>query len=225
MLKAKLVVVGGESQHTEVELRLPTIIGRGRDVNLTVSHPLVSRRHAEIYERDGRLFVRDLGSLNGTFVNNQRIESDQPMDPEQLLTLGNVTFRAIYKIGNQADANEMDVLVDSPSISDEATDVNSDSDTEAVIDTGNDRSNADQSAASKSGFSNETVDVDSLHSSDSEGRESNTSQKPETSLSLTAENAKISRAECTSDGGFVDDRHSENLDGSGMGLLLKKVPR
>ena len=35
----------------------------------------VSRRHAEIVREDNRHEIRDLGSLNGTFVNRHRIES------------------------------------------------------------------------------------------------------------------------------------------------------
>jgi pSer/pThr/pTyr-binding forkhead associated (FHA) protein len=98
MLSAKLVVVGGDAKRREVNLKLPTIIGRGREgVSLTLPHKLVSRKHTEIFEQDGGLFVRDLGSLNGTFVNNQRIEGDQPLKPNELLTLGNVTFRAVYE--------------------------------------------------------------------------------------------------------------------------------
>ena len=99
MLKAKLVVVGGEAKQTEVRLKvLPTIIGRGREATLTLPHPLVSRQHCEIFEENGRLYVKDLSSLNGTYLNNERIEGQQPFDPDQLLTLGNVTFRAVYEI-------------------------------------------------------------------------------------------------------------------------------
>lgn len=106
MLDAKLVVVGGDAKSAEVRLKLPTIIGRGKEAGLTVPHGLVSRQHTEIIERDGRLFVRDLGSLNGTFVNNHRIEDEQPLDPNQLLTLGNITFRAIYEIGCSPQAGD-----------------------------------------------------------------------------------------------------------------------
>lgn len=99
MLNAKLLVVGGDAKSGEVLLRLPTTIGRGREATLTLPHPLVSRVHCEIVEREGRLVVKDLSSLNGTFVNNKRIEGEQALDPEQLLTLGNVTFRAVYEVG------------------------------------------------------------------------------------------------------------------------------
>jgi pSer/pThr/pTyr-binding forkhead associated (FHA) protein len=98
MLNAKLVVVGGDAKKTEVQLKLPTVIGRGKEAGLTVPHALVSRRHTEIFEREGQLFVRDLGSLNGTYVNNTRIEGDEPLEPDQLLTLGNITFRAVYEV-------------------------------------------------------------------------------------------------------------------------------
>ena len=73
-MRAKLVVVGGDTKTREVELRLPAILGRGREATLTLPHPLVSRQHCEIMETEGALVVRDLGSLNGTFVANERIE-------------------------------------------------------------------------------------------------------------------------------------------------------
>jgi len=106
MLDAKLVVVGGDAKSAEVSLKLPTVIGRGKEANLTVPHALVSRRHTEIFEKEGRLFVRDLGSLNGTFVDNLKIDGDSALEPNQLLTLGNITFRAVYSIQNESSASD-----------------------------------------------------------------------------------------------------------------------
>lgn len=97
MLNAKLVVVGGDAKASEISLKLPTVIGRGKDVTLTLPHALVSRKHTEIFAQDGWLFVKDLGSLNGTYVNNRRIKEAQKLLPNHLLTLGNVTFRAVYE--------------------------------------------------------------------------------------------------------------------------------
>lgn len=102
-LNVTLVVVGGDVKTPEVKLRLPSTVGRGRDCSIMLRHPLVSRQHCEIFEAGGALLVRDLGSLNGTFVNNQRIEGDAPLQPGQLLTIGTVTFRAMYDL-NSVDA-------------------------------------------------------------------------------------------------------------------------
>jgi pSer/pThr/pTyr-binding forkhead associated (FHA) protein len=99
-MDAKLVVVGGEARVTEVQLKLPTIIGRGRAAGITLPHPLVSRQHCEIYEEQGRLVVNDLGSLNGTFVGDQRINEPTYLLPGELLTVGTVTFRAAYALAN-----------------------------------------------------------------------------------------------------------------------------
>ncbi len=47
-----------------------TLLGRGRDVQLRVEDVAISRVHARIVRReDGRFFVEDMGSTNGTFVN------------------------------------------------------------------------------------------------------------------------------------------------------------
>jgi pSer/pThr/pTyr-binding forkhead associated (FHA) protein len=95
MLDVKLVVIGGATENDEIKLELPAIVGRARDTTIPLPHPLVSRRHCELFERDGRLIVRDLGSTNGTFVGSERI-SESDLEHGQLLTIGTVTFRAFF---------------------------------------------------------------------------------------------------------------------------------
>jgi hypothetical protein len=52
-----------------------TLIGRSPECDVFLDDVTVSRRHAELV-RDGETFsIRDLGSLNGTYVNRRRIES------------------------------------------------------------------------------------------------------------------------------------------------------
>ena len=96
-MDAKLVVVSGTTKASEVTLRLPAVIGRGRDSTVMLPHPLVSRRHCEVFESNGYLVVRDMGSLNGTFVNNKRI-TEAVLPPGGLLTLGSITFQAAYEL-------------------------------------------------------------------------------------------------------------------------------
>ena len=95
-MEAKLIVVEGKASKGAVALKLPAVIGRSREAGLTVAHPMVSRRHCEIFEVDGLLMIRDLGSLNGTEVAGQRI-SEAPLLPDDLFTVGPLTFRAVYE--------------------------------------------------------------------------------------------------------------------------------
>lgn len=119
-MKAKLIVVGGDAKPTEIDLTLPSVIGRGRSATLTLPHPLVSREHCEIYLSEGRLHVRDLGSLNGTYVGNERVE-DAALPAGGLLTVGTVTFRAVYEDPSvEADVDDLSFSV-SDSDSDELT--------------------------------------------------------------------------------------------------------
>jgi hypothetical protein len=97
-MEAKLIVVGGDVKASEINLKLPTIIGRGKGATLLLQHPLVSRQHCEIYEHEGQLVVRDMGSLNGTYVNNARLSEPTLLPSGDLLTIGDVTFRAEYYV-------------------------------------------------------------------------------------------------------------------------------
>jgi pSer/pThr/pTyr-binding forkhead associated (FHA) protein len=96
-VEAKLIVIEGDALARQYDLQLPTIIGRSRRTDLTLGHPLVSRQHCEVFEANGVLMVRDLGSLNGTFVGQTRIaEQAMPVKPGDLLSVGPVTFQAVY---------------------------------------------------------------------------------------------------------------------------------
>ena len=62
---------------------------------MQLDHSLISRHHCELYEENGQMMVRDLGSRNGTFIGGQRVET-APVPAGELLTVGGITFRAIY---------------------------------------------------------------------------------------------------------------------------------
>jgi len=61
-----------------------TLIGRSPECDIFLDDVTVSRRHAELV-REGDMFtIRDLGSLNGTYVNRRRIESTVLEDDDEL---------------------------------------------------------------------------------------------------------------------------------------------
>lgn len=75
------------------EVDRPTmVVGRGRDAAIALPDPSVSRVHARlIAQPDGHVLVEDMGSANGTFVNNQRVRIWQ-LSEGDLLRFGNVEF-------------------------------------------------------------------------------------------------------------------------------------
>jgi pSer/pThr/pTyr-binding forkhead associated (FHA) protein len=50
------------------------VIGRHPDSTICLDDVTVSRRHAHLEQSEGQVVLRDLGSLNGTYVNQERIE-------------------------------------------------------------------------------------------------------------------------------------------------------
>jgi len=92
-MNAKLVVVKG-AQPAAIHLqRLPTVIGRSAEATVKMPSNQVSRTHCEVYDDEGELAVRDLGSANGTFVNGQRIEGPTALGSGDLVKIGPVTLR------------------------------------------------------------------------------------------------------------------------------------
>ncbi len=69
-----LVVVYGDELGRKFELDRPTtIVGRSAGADIRVDHETVSRAHAELVVDGARVELRDLGSMNGTWVNDERV--------------------------------------------------------------------------------------------------------------------------------------------------------
>ncbi len=66
------------------------VIGRSRSSDLVISHPTISNTHAEIYQKRGNLYIQDLQSKNGTFLNDKRLKRRQALKTGDILQLGGV---------------------------------------------------------------------------------------------------------------------------------------
>ncbi|MBI5383914.1 MAG: FHA domain-containing protein [Verrucomicrobia bacterium] len=67
-------------------------IGRVEDNSFQVPDGSVSSHHCEIYVKGSEVWVKDLGSTNGSFINGQQITEAQ-LRPSQILRLGQVEIR------------------------------------------------------------------------------------------------------------------------------------
>jgi anti-anti-sigma factor len=93
----RLIALNGRCRGRAVDIRsTPFVLGRDRSCQLQADWPTISRRHASIERRDGRVLVRDLGTTNGTTLNDRtlRAESAELSDGDRL-QVGPLAFSVI----------------------------------------------------------------------------------------------------------------------------------
>lgn len=83
----------------------PFRIGRQAGLELVLPSYVVSKVHAELYQQDGQLRIRDLGSRNGTFVNRKTI-TDAAVAADDVIQLGDFQFRIAHP--DALEANDAD---------------------------------------------------------------------------------------------------------------------
>ncbi len=110
---ARLVITQPSGQMEVFEITRPTIeIGRAESNDLVLNHASVSRHHTKLeINADSRAVLWDLGSLNGTLVNGQRIEQHPLSDQDQIqigmyqLKYESAEGRAMHvEVGNRPDS-------------------------------------------------------------------------------------------------------------------------
>jgi FHA domain/zinc-ribbon domain len=74
-----------------------TTIGRSPDCDIFLDDVTVSRRHAVLVGREGEFYVEDQGSLNGTFLNRQRIDSSRRIEDGDELQIGKYRLTFLSK--------------------------------------------------------------------------------------------------------------------------------
>lgn len=75
----------------------PFTIGRGSNASLSIVSPTVSTLHAELRVENGDLWVKDLGSTNGTFINGVRVEGEARVHGGDLLQFAEIVLRVSLK--------------------------------------------------------------------------------------------------------------------------------
>lgn len=84
-----LVLTSGKQAGRTIEIKLPQfLVGRDPQCHLRPASPLISKRHCALIQRDGKAFIRDFGSTNGTYVNDARVEGERELHHDDQLKIG-----------------------------------------------------------------------------------------------------------------------------------------
>ncbi len=86
----------------------PFRVGRRREMELRLQSPSISSLHAEIVIRDGKPFVSDRNSTNGTFVNGFRVEEETALDDGDVVQFANLCLR-VHQRGATESENEQSI--------------------------------------------------------------------------------------------------------------------
>lgn len=95
---ACLLVVGGELNGSIYDL-VPgeTVVGRNPDCTISLDFHGVSRRHFQISTNEESSTVTDLGSANGTYLNNQKLEAPTELKKGDVIKIGSIAMKFLPK--------------------------------------------------------------------------------------------------------------------------------
>src|SRR6202171_6053796 len=83
---ALLRILNGSLENQEIELSPdPMTVGRASACNIRIADAGVSSKHAKIWCEEGQYFLMDLGSTNGTFVNDRDVDREQLNDGDVIM--------------------------------------------------------------------------------------------------------------------------------------------
>jgi pSer/pThr/pTyr-binding forkhead associated (FHA) protein len=88
-----LVMTPGKQQGKSLDIKTPQfLVGRDPQCQLRPASPLISKRHCAILVREGKAFIRDFDSTNGTFVNGDPVKGERELHHDDQLKIGPIEF-------------------------------------------------------------------------------------------------------------------------------------
>jgi len=92
---ARFVVVAGTGPRAgaSIEVARPTVIGRDAGSGIHLDDEYASARHARVDPRPDGVWIEDLGSTNGTYVNGERVIGAREVAPGDVVRIGETELR------------------------------------------------------------------------------------------------------------------------------------
>ncbi|MFH3550735.1 FHA domain-containing protein [Acinetobacter nosocomialis] len=104
----KLQAITGEFTGQEISIDREMLVGRHQDADLLLQAAEISRRHAALLLKDQLLWVQDLNSSNGTFVNDIRIEQEKQLHDGDIVQFASFKFSVLAPAQENNDLPEIE---------------------------------------------------------------------------------------------------------------------
>jgi hypothetical protein len=85
---ADVVIYADGSKPRTVKMSASMVVGRAPECELLLDDTYVSQQHARIFGKNGSWYVEDLGSTNGTYVNEQKLAAPAMVQPGDRIRVG-----------------------------------------------------------------------------------------------------------------------------------------
>jgi pSer/pThr/pTyr-binding forkhead associated (FHA) protein len=106
-MKLSLVVLSQGKEGQTIPITLSQfLIGRDPQCQLRPASPVISKRHCAVLVKNGKVVLRDFGSTNGTFVNDEPVKEEKELHNGDVLKVGPLTFRVVMEVTTPAPVNK-----------------------------------------------------------------------------------------------------------------------
>lgn len=108
-MNVRFVVVAPESKKGTFTVKLPIVVGRSEEAKFRIQQDRVSRKHCEFLGQDGVVYLRDLGSTNGTFLDDEQVPASEktPIKSGAVVRVGGLAFRVEYDMPPGMETTEV----------------------------------------------------------------------------------------------------------------------
>ncbi|MGU3311595.1 FHA domain-containing protein [Acinetobacter sp. M5A5_2a] len=104
----KLQAITGEITGQEISIDRDMLVGRHQDADVLLQAAEISRRHAALLLKDQLLWVQDLNSSNGTFINDISIEQEKQLHDGDIVQFASFKFSVLAPVQEIEDLPEIE---------------------------------------------------------------------------------------------------------------------
>ena len=91
--RLEVVAAMGYEPGTVFELDGEATLGRAKTADVKIEDPFASSAHARIFPSGDAMYIEDLGSTNGTFLNERQVEGPERLRPSDAIRIGDTEYR------------------------------------------------------------------------------------------------------------------------------------